>query len=216
MALSQGVFRMKKLALPACILLACAMLTAHPHLPGDQQRKNPVRKPGLYAVFETSMGSFVCELYEKQAPMAVANFVGLVEGTKEWLTPKGDFVKKPFYNGLIFHRVIKKFAIQAGDVTGTGGNFQAVIPFENETVPSLTFDQPGMLAMANTGPKSNITQFFITVGPAANLNGNYTIFGKTAEGYSVVENISNVPVLASKPVKPVTILKVTIERVGKK
>lgn len=180
------------------------------------QQKTPARKPGLYAVFVTSMGTFTCELLEKQAPVAVGNFVGLAEGTKEWLTPKGDFVKRPFYNGLTFHRVIKKFAIQAGDVTGTGGNFQAVIPFENEIVPTLNFDKPGMLAMANNGPKSNITQFFITVSPAANLNGRYTIFGRVVEGYNVVENISNVPVLASKPVKDVTIQKVTMERAGKK
>jgi peptidyl-prolyl cis-trans isomerase A (cyclophilin A) len=207
---------MKTPARSACILLASAVLMASPLLPGDQQQKGQARKPGLYAVFETSMGSIVCELYEKQAPVAVANFVGLAEGTKEWLTPKGDFVKRPFYNGLIFHRVVKKFAIQAGDVTGTGGNFQAVIPFENEIVPALGFERPGMLAMANNGPKSNITQFFITVAPATNLNGRFTIFGRVVEGSEVVESISNVPVLASKPVKAVTIQKVTIERIGKK
>jgi peptidyl-prolyl cis-trans isomerase A (cyclophilin A) len=181
------------------------------------QQKTSARKPGLYATFETSMGTFVCELYEKQAPAAVTNFVGLAQGTKEWLTTKGDFVKKPFYNGLIFHRVIKRFAIQAGDITGTGGNFQAVIPFENEIVPALVFDRPGILAMANAGGnKTNTTQFFVTVAPAAHLNGKHTIFGKVVEGFGVVENISNVPVLASKPVKEVRIQKVTIERVGTK
>jgi peptidyl-prolyl cis-trans isomerase A (cyclophilin A) len=184
--------------------------------PSGEPQAKPARKPGTYAVFVTSIGSFACEIYEKQAPVAAANFIGLVEGTKEWLTTKGDFVKRPFYNGLIFHRVIKNSLIQAGDITGTGGNFQAVIPFENEIVPSLKFEQPGMLAMANNGPKSNITQFFITVAPAARLNGGYTIFGKVVEGYEVVENISKVPLLASKPIKDVVIQKVTIERVGKK
>jgi len=207
---------MKRIALSFWIASGLLVFTALPFCVIDGQQKTPARKPGLYAVFETSMGNFICELFEKQAPVAAGNFIGLAEGTKEWLTPKGDFVKKPFYNGLIFHRVIKKFAIQAGDVTGTGGNFQAVIPFENEIVPSLGFEIPGMLAMANNGPKSNITQFFITVAPSTNLNGKYTIFGKVVEGYNVVEAISNVPALASKPVKPVTILKVTIERIGKK
>lgn len=191
-------------------------LIVFPFFATADQEKNSARKPGLYAVFLTSMGTFTCELYEKQAPVAVGNFVGLAQGTKEWLTPKGDFVKRPFYNGLIFHRVVKKFAIQAGDVTGTGGNFQAVIPFENEIVPALTFDKPGMLAMANNGPKSNIAQFFVTVAPATNLNGRYSIFGRVIEGYDVVEKISNVPVLASKPVKEVTLQKVIIERIGKK
>lgn len=207
---------MKRLLIVACMLPALTLLWAHILLPGDQQQKGQPRKPGLFAIFTTSMGTFACELYEKQAPVAVGNFVGLAEGSVEWLTPKGDFVKRPFYNGLIFHRVIKKYAIQAGDVTGTGGNFQVVIPFENEIVPALNFAQPGMLAMANNGPKSNISQFFITVAPAPNLNGRYTIFGRVVEGYEIVVNISNVPVLASKPVKDVTIQKVAIERIGKK
>jgi peptidyl-prolyl cis-trans isomerase A (cyclophilin A) len=193
-----------------------AALAAFPVCTAGQQNL-PARKPGLYAVFDTSMGTFVCELYQKQAPAAVANFIGLAEGTAQWLTPKGEFVKKPFYNGLIFHRVIKKFAIQAGDITGIGANFQAVIPFENEIVPALGFDRPGMLAMANNGgPKTNTTQFFITVAPATQLNGGYTIFGKVVEGYNVVENISNVPTLASKPAKNVVIQKVIIDRVSKK
>ena len=198
------------------LLLFLSFLTAQRLYPVGGQQLKPVRKPGTYAVFDTSMGSFVCEIYEKQAPVAAANFIGLVEGTKEWLTTKGDFVKRPFYNGLTFHRVIKKFAIQSGDITGTGRNFQAVIPFENEIVPSLTFDQSGILAMANNGPKSNITQFFITVAPAPNLNGRYTVFGKVVSGYDVVVNISNVPVLGSKPVKDVILQKVTIDRGVKK
>ncbi len=207
---------MKKSALSSYMGIVHLILIVFTAFAFADQQKTPAKKPGLYAVFVTSMGTFTCELFERQAPAAVGNFVGLAEGTKEWLTPKGDFVKKPFYNGLVFHRVIKKFAIQAGDVTGTGGNFQAVIPFENEIVPALSFDRPGMLAMANNGPKSNITQFFITVAPATNLNGRYTIFGRIAQGFEVVENISNVPVLASKPVKDVTIQKVTIERIGKR
>jgi len=201
---------MKRLSLLCLILtLLAPCLCARPRKPG--------RKPGLYAIFQTSMGTFVCELYEKQAPNTVANFTALAQGTKEWLTTKGDFVKKPFYDGLIFHRVVRRFAIQAGDITGTGGNFPAVIAFENEIVATLVFSGPGMLAMANAGgTKTNTTQFFVTVAPAAHLDGKHTIFGKVVEGYSVVENISNVPVLGSKPVKDVRIQKVTIERVGRK
>jgi peptidyl-prolyl cis-trans isomerase A (cyclophilin A) len=180
------------------------------------QQKAPARKPGLYAVFDTSMGSFVCELYEKQTPKTVARFVGLADGTREWLNPKGEFVRnRPFYDGVIFHRVIKKFMIQAGDITGTG-SFQSVIPFEDEIVRSLTFGTPGMLAMVNAGPpNTNTSQFFITVAPVPHLNGLHTIFGKVVDGYSVVESISNVPVLGSRPAKDVVIKKLTIERVGK-
>jgi len=175
-------------------------------------QKTPAGKPGLNAVFETSMGTFVCELFEKQAPTAVANFVGLARGSKQWLTPKGEFMKKPFYDGLIFHRVIKNLVIQAGDITGTGSNFTAVIPFDDEIVPSLRFDRPGMLAMANNGvPKSNTTQFFVTAAPAPHLNGKHTIFGRVVEGLSVVEKIANVPLLMGKPREKVTIIKVTIK-----
>src|SRR5262245_19299053 len=91
----------------------------------------PARKPGHYAVFETSMGTFVCELFERQAPVTVATFVGLAEGTKEWLTPKGQMVKKPYYDGLTFHRVIKGFSIQSGDVSRTQ-SFPAIVPFADE------------------------------------------------------------------------------------
>ncbi len=184
---------------------------------GAGLQKPTARKPGLYAVFDTSMGRIVCELYEKAAPLTVANFAGLAQGNKEWLTPKGEFVKKPFYDGLLFHRVVKKFMIQAGDVSGTGANFPAVIPFDDEIVPTLTFDRPGVLAMANNGtPKTNTTQFFIRVAPAPHINGRHTIFGRVVEGMSVVETIANVPTFASKPSKDVIIKKVSIERVGGK
>jgi peptidyl-prolyl cis-trans isomerase A (cyclophilin A) len=210
-ALMPGIRRWLLLVLPAVIF-------AEPALTGEPgAQKSNVRKPGLYAVFDTSMGKFACELLEKAAPLTVANFVGLAQGTKEWLTPKGEFVKKPFYDGLLFHRVVKKFMIQAGDVSGTGANFPAVIPFEDEIVKTLTFDRPGMLAMANNGtPKSNTTQFFVTVAPAPHLNGRHTIFGRVVEGMNVVEAISNVPLFVSKPSKDVVLKKVTIERVGGK
>ena len=170
-------------------------------------------KPGTYAVFDTSMGSFVCELYDKLTPVTVANFVGLAEGTKEWLTPKGEMLKKPFYDGLVFHRVIKGFSIQAGNVSRTG-TFNSITPFQDEIVPSLRFDRPGMLAMANSGPNTNRTQFFISIAAAPHLNGKHTIFGRVVEGFEVVKKISDVRVLAGHPVQDVTIRKVAITRVG--
>ena len=172
------------------------------------------RKPGLYATFETSMGTFVCELYEKQTPIAVSTFTGLVQGTKEWLTPKGELLKKPFYDGVIFHRVIKGFAIQAGDAT-RAGNFTAIAPFEDEIVPGLTFNRAGMLALANNSrPHTNRTQFFVTVAPARHLNGKHTIFGAVVEGLQVVGKISEVRVMAQRPVEDVVLRKVTLARVG--
>ena len=171
------------------------------------------RPAGLQAVFDTSMGTFVCELYDKLTPVTVANFVDLVEGRKEWATPKGELFKKPFYDGVTFHRVIKGFTIQAGDRTRTG-NFTPIAPFQDEIVPSLRFTRPGMVAMANNGPKtnSNRTQFFITVAPAPHLNGKHTIFGRVVEGFEVVKKISEVRVLGYRPAEDVTIRKVTITR----
>lgn len=172
---------------------------------------SPLQKPGLHARFDTSMGSFVCELYEKQAPMAVANFVALAEGTKEWLTPKGELVKRPFYDGLLFHRVIKGFAIQTGNAT-RARTFNSIVPFDDEIVPPLRFDRPGVVAMANNGPNTNRTQIFVTVAAAPHLNGKHTIFGRVIEGMEVVQRISEVRTLGGFPVQDVTLHKVTISR----
>lgn len=173
------------------------------------------RKPGLYAIFGTSMGTFVCELFQNKAPIAVKNFVDLAEGKKDWLTPKGETMKnKPFYNGVIFYRVIKGFMIQAGDIT-RAGNFTAIVPFPNEIVSTLRFDKPGILAMANNGPNTNRTQFFVTVSPQPRLNGQYTIFGRVVEGFDVVQKISQVPVVMNMPDKDVVLNTVTIGRISK-
>ncbi len=191
------------------VLLMILTMFAVASSPGMQQKG---RKPGVYAVFDTTMGTFVCELFEKAAPLAVENFVGLAEGTKEWLGPKGDMMKnRPYYNGIIFHRIVKNFMIQAGDITGKG-TFKPVLPFKDEVAPALRFDRPGVLAMANSGPNTNGSQFFITVKPQPHLNGKHTIFGRVIEGFDVVESISNVQVSFSRPVKDVVIKKLTIER----
>ncbi len=191
------------------IFVAVALLTTAGFA---QQQKG--RKPGLYAVIDTTMGTFVCELYEKSAPLAVENFVGLARGTKEWLSPKGDMMKnKPYYDGIIFHRVVKDFMIQGGDITGKG-TFTPVMPFKDEIVPSLRFDRPGVLAMAHLEPNTNRSQFFVTVKPQPHLNGKYTIFGQVVEGLDVVISISNVQTSFGRPLKDVVMKKITIERFG--
>jgi len=164
----------------------------------------------LVATIETSKGKLTCELYDKQAPITVANFVGLARGLRPWLDPKsGKWVKKPFYDGLIFHRVIPGFMIQGGDPLGNGtGN--PGYKFQDEFSPDLKFDRPGILAMANAGPTTNGSQFFITDGTPAHLNGRHTIFGH-CEPQSLVTDIAKVdrgPM--DRPITEVVIKKVTI------
>lgn len=169
--------------------------------------------PGLYAKFETTQGTIVAKLFEKEAPKTVANFVGLAEGTKEWTDPKtGQKVKRPFYDGVIFHRVIPDFMIQGGDPLGTGTGGPGY-KFGDEFNPALTFDRPGLLAMANSGPNTNGSQFFITDAPTPWLNNKHTIFGEVTEGLDVVKKIARVPKGPSdRPTTPVVITKVTIIR----
>ena len=171
----------------------------------------PKLSPGLYAVFDTSMGKITCQLFEKEAPKTVANFVGLAEGTKEWTDPKtGQKVKRHFYDGLIFHRVIPQFMIQSGDPTGTGMGSPGY-QFEDEFNPNLKFDKPGQLAMANAGPNTNGSQFFITEVPTPHLNNRHTIFGQCIEGMDVVKRIATVPTgPMDKPATDVVIKKLTI------
>ena len=163
----------------------------------------------LTAKIATSMGTFTCELFDKKAPITVANFVGLARGVRPWKDKTGAWVKKPFFEGLIFHRVIPGFMIQGGDPLGSGmGN--PGYKFVNENDPSLIFDKPGLLAMANAGPNTNGSQFFITEAPQPSLNGGYTIFGQ-CEPIALVGQIARVEKTGSKPNKDVT-MKVTITR----
>ncbi len=164
------------------------------------------------AIIETSKGTIECALFEKEAPVTVGNFVGLATGTKEYKDAKtGEPKKSNFYDGIIFHRVIPNFMIQGGDPLGqgTGGpGYQ----FKDEIVASLVFDKPGKLAMANAGPGTNGSQFFITVAPTPWLNGRHTIFGEVTKGYEVVDAISKVdrdP--GDRPKTPVVIKKITIK-----
>lgn len=174
------------------------------------------RDPGLYATLETSMGKIVIYLFKKATPKTVENFVGLATGEKPWTHPRTrrQMVNKPYYDGLIFHRVIPDFMIQTGDPLGTGsGGPGFTIPDEFD--PRLKFDRPGRLGMANIGqPNTGGAQFFITHRPTPHLNNKHTIFGQVLEGQDVVNAIGKVPRDPNdKPRKPVTILKVTIERV---
>jgi peptidyl-prolyl cis-trans isomerase A (cyclophilin A) len=160
------------------------------------------------------MGRIVCKLFDRQAPKTVANFVGLAEGTKEFIDiSTGQKAKRRFYDGLIFHRVIPNFMIQGGDPMGRGMGGPGY-QFEDEIAPGLTFDQTGRLAMANAGPNTNGSQFFITVAPTPWLNGHYSLFGQVVEGQDVANRIANVPRNAQdKPLKDVVMNKVTIEKV---
>jgi peptidyl-prolyl cis-trans isomerase A (cyclophilin A) len=173
------------------------------------------REPGIYAVFHTSEGDFVCKLFEKEAPKTVQNFVELAQGTKEWKHPSsGKKVKEPLYDNTIFHRVIPNFMVQAGDPQGTGYGGPGY-QFEDETSGSPHhFDSPGKLAMANSGPNTNGSQFFVTVAATAWLTGKHTIFGEVVQGQDVVEKIVNVPRnRQDKPNKDVVLKHVEIERV---
>jgi len=173
-------------------------------------------KPGTYAHFDTSMGKFTIELFESQAPNTVGNFVGLAEGTKEWKDPHtGQAMKdKPFYDGVIFHRVIDGFMIQGGDPTGTGTGGPGY-RFADEIIPSLKHNKEGMLSMANAGPNTNGSQFFITLAPTPHLDGRHAVFGQVVEGIDVVRQIGKTKTSkpGDRPVPDVVMKKVTIERV---
>lgn len=168
--------------------------------------------PGLYAVIDTSVGRMVALLYDDVAPLTVQNFVQLARGTKETLDKKGRKVRKPYYDGLTFHRVIKGFMIQTGDVKGTGAGDCGVSNLPDEIGKKMSFDNPGTLGMANTGkPNSGSCQFFITVGRASHLDGKHTIFGQIVLGQEVAVSISQVPVDGQdRPRTPVTITRITI------
>ena len=172
--------------------------------------------PGTYAIFQTSQGKIVCRLHEKDAPKTVTNFIELAEGIREWTHPTNNKKsKEKLFNGTIFHRVIPKFMIQGGDPAGTGFGGPGY-KFEDETKGSPhSFNKPGKLAMANSGPNTNGSQFFITVAATPWLTGNHTIFGEVIEGQDIVDKISEIDRDRSdKPRNPVILESVAIERVA--
>jgi peptidyl-prolyl cis-trans isomerase A (cyclophilin A) len=167
----------------------------------------------LTATMRTTMGTIVVRLFPEQAPKTVQNFVGLAEGTIEWTDPRtGRRTTGPLYNGTIFHRVIDNFMLQGGDPLGTGTGGPGY-EFEDEFHPDLRFNRPYLLAMANAGPGTNGSQFFITTVPTPHLDGRHTIFGEVVQGSDIVDAIGKTETdRGDRPVKDVVVESVTIER----
>ena len=170
-----------------------------------------------YARFVTSEGTFTVRLFEQEAPNTVANFVGLAEGTREWTDPRThQAVAKPYYDGVVFHRVIDGFMIQSGDPLGTGTGGPGYT-FADEFNGKLRHDKPGMLSMANRGPNTNGGQFFITLAPTPHLDDRHSVFGEVVEGMDVVRTIGSTRTDGrDRPLKDVVIQTLTIERRGEK
>jgi peptidyl-prolyl cis-trans isomerase A (cyclophilin A) len=173
-----------------------------------QEKKGPV-----YATLKTSMGEIVILLFEDKAPKTVANFVALATGAKEWTDPKtNEKVKRPLYNGTIFHRVIPGFMIQGGDPLGNGTGGPGY-RFEDEFHPDLKHSKAGILSMANAGPNTNGSQFFITYKATPWLDGRHSVFGEVVKGQNVVDAIGNVARDSrDRPVKEIIIKEVVITR----
>ena len=170
---------------------------------------------GLYAHFTTSEGSFTARLFEAEAPKTVANFSGLADGSIEWQDPVSrQKIRRPFYDGLIFHRVIDGFVIQGGCPMGNGMGGPG-FKFEDEFHPSRRHTKSGILSMANAGPGTNGSQFFVTLGPTPHLDDRHSVFGEVISGMDVVSRIGHVPTgRGDRPVKDVVIESLKIERVA--
>ena len=166
-----------------------------------------------FATLHTTKGDIEIRLFSDHAPKTVANFVGLAEGTKEWKDPRsGSKTTTKLYDGTVFHRVIDGFMIQGGDPLGSGRGGPGY-QFADEFHPELAFNRPYLLAMANAGPNTNGSQFFITVGPTPHLNRKHTIFGEVTKGSDVVDAIATASVAAGdRPRTDIVINSVTIER----
>ena len=200
-------------------LLSAALAASQLLVPVASAGPTPAdkRKPGLYWTFETDKGNISCKLFEAEAPVTVHTMVGLAIGRISYVHPETKQVeRKKFFDGLIFDRVIPGVMIQGGDLLGTGVGHPegAGFPYKSEIAPSLKFDAPGRLAMANSGPDTNDTHFFITQAAYPAFNGKYTIWGQ-CENVDVVKAIAQVPRDAGDtPTTPVHIQHVNIERVG--
>ncbi len=197
------------------IYLLAFILTAFSFHSKAADKKTKVRKgKDMIAVFETNKGTFKVKLFTEKAPKTVETFVGLAEGTKEWTDPKtGNKVKKPFYDGLKFHRVIPNFMIQGGDPLGTGTGGPG-FRFEDEfPAGAPKHDKPGILSMANSGPNTNGSQFFVTVAATPWLDGKHTVFGEVIEGMDVVYDISKAKTGSmDRPTEDIIIKHLKIEK----
>ena len=167
----------------------------------------------VFADFNTTEGNFTVRLYDEEAPKTVENFVGLAEGTKEWTDPRTRRkVKEPYYNGVIFHRVIDGFMIQGGDPLGQGTGGPGYT-FADEFHPRLRHNKAGILSMANAGPNTNGSQFFITLGPTPHLDNRHSVFGEVVDGMDVVQRIGTTQTgPRDRPVKDIAINSISIRR----
>ncbi len=169
----------------------------------------------VYAEFVTNEGSFTVRLFDGEVPKTVENFVGLAEGTKEWSDPRTQKkVKQPYYDGIVFHRIIAGFMIQGGDPLGQGTGGPGY-DFADEFHPQLRHSKAGILSMANRGPNTNGGQFFITLGPTPHLDNKHSVFGEVVTGMEIVRRIGSTPTgKQDRPVKDIVIQTVKIERRG--
>jgi peptidyl-prolyl cis-trans isomerase A (cyclophilin A) len=223
---------MRRFAFLALSCLVAVSMSAQANSSAKPAAKSTTAKPAAKAttpaskypkaIFNTTAGQITCTLFPDKAPMTVDNFIGLANGTKEWTNPASGAKMKgvPYFNGTVFHRVIPDFMIQGGDPLGNGAGGPGY-KFKNE-YSDLRFDQPGRLAMANAGPDTNGSQFFITISkqPLYQLDGKYTIFGQ-CDNVDVADKIAAAPKTfnpgsgeMSKPVNPVKITKLTIVKAG--
>jgi peptidyl-prolyl cis-trans isomerase A (cyclophilin A) len=180
-------------------------------IPATFAQEKPLKR-GTYAHFETSLGTFTAQLETELAPKTVANFLGLAQGTKAWKDPKtGEVVTgKPYYDGLIFHRVVEGYLIQSGDPTGAGSGGPGYT-IADEFSSALRHDTAGILSMANRGPNSGGGQFFVTLQAMMDLNKMNAAFGRIVRGMDVVRKIGSTRTKNERPVTPVVLQKVRIE-----
>lgn len=196
---------MKTIKLSICAMLILSLTACKEDLTSDME-------DGIYAAFQTTEGDFVAQLNFKEAPLTTANFISLAEGNN----PKAEdeFKGKHYFDGLKFHRIVQGFVIQGGDPQGNGQGGPGY-EFPNETDTGLDHDDKGILSMANAGPDTNGSQFFITLAPTPQLNGGYSVFGKVVKGQEVVDSIGKVEVQAEQPIDDVVMNSVRILRKGK-
>ncbi len=200
----------------ACIYLVAFLLlglTFHEARAQENESKTKAKKEkNMIAVFETNQGTFKIKLFADKAPETVANFVGLAEGTKEWTDKSGKKQKNKFYDGLKFHRVIPNFMIQGGDPLGNGTGGPGYT-FKDEIDASLKHTKPGILSMANAGPGTNGSQFFVTVAATPWLDGKHTVFGEVTEGMDVVNKIALAKTApGDRPLEDIVIKQLKIEK----
>ncbi len=193
------------------LMLAAAAFIVALWCSGDTQGQEKITP--VYATLKTTMGDIVIQLYEDKAPKTVGNFIGLATGAKEWFDPKSkEKIKRPLYNGTIFHRVIPGFMIQGGDPLGIGVGGPG-FRFEDEFHPDLKHSKAGILSMANSGPNTNGSQFFITHKATPWLDGRHSVFGEVVKGQEVIDAIGSAPRDSrDRPLKEITLKEVIITR----